>query len=266
MHSFIIPFFTTVLFISAGKKEKTQTLSSYHIKTSTVQTTSNTQKKDHQLIEVKKAIIVPEIDGKMNDPAWKEVKWLPMDQAWIGEYPSFEDFFGRYKLSWTPEALYVLAEIKDDVLLDQYKNPLQQWWDDDCVEIFIDSDDSGGGHQYTNNAFAYHVALDGNVVDLDLKKNPILYNSHVISKRTTINDVSVWEFAITIYDDTYEEGKTNNAVVLKQNQKMGFAIAYNDNDTSKERENFMGSVFIPGEDKNQGWINADVFGTIILKE
>ncbi len=251
---------------TACKNEKKVTQTNTEANASIAQTVTKKEKKDHQILPVNKAVIVPEIDGKMDDPVWKEQKWLPMDQAWIGEYPSVDDFFGRYKIAWTPEALYILVEVKDNILLDQYKDPLTQWWDDDCVEIFIDADNSGGEHQFNNNAFAYHIALDGNVVDLDAKKEPILYNSHVITKRTTNDNVSVWEFVVTVYDDTYEEGKANDAKILQKGQKIGFAIAYNDNDSSPERENFMGSVFVPGEDKNQGWINADIFGTIVLEE
>ncbi len=261
----ILPAFTFIFLYSCAKTQKQDSDSSVS-SVAVAQTLAKPEKKDHQIIEVQKAVIVPEIDGKMNDPIWNDLKWLPMDQAWIGEYPTVDDFFGRYKIAWTPEALYILVEVKDDVLIDQYKDPLTQWWDDDCVEIFIDADNSGGEHQFNNNAFAYHVALDGNVVDLDAKKEPILYNNHVTSKRTTTNDVSVWEFEVIVYNDTYEEGKTNDAKILQKDQKIGFAIAYNDNDTSKERENFMGSVFVPGEDKNQGWINADIFGTIVLQE
>ncbi|GAA3518537.1 hypothetical protein GCM10022393_35820 [Aquimarina addita] len=224
------------------------------------------RKKDHQLREVKKAVIAPNMDGSMDDPIWKETKWYAIDQLWIGDQPTLKDYFGRYKISWTPDALYILVEIKDDIISNSYKDPLVQWWDNDCVEIFIDADNSGGEHQFNNNAFAYHVALDGNVVDLDVNQQPILHNSHVITKRTTKGDVSIWEFEVSVFDDTYEEGKTNDPLVLTKNQKIGFAIAYNDNDQSKERENFMGSVFVPGEDKNQGWINADIFGTILLVE
>jgi hypothetical protein len=223
-------------------------------------------KTDHQIRKVKKAVIVPKLDGKMDDPIWKEAIWYGFDQKWLGAPYTFNDFFGRYKIVWTPEALYVLAEIKDDVLYDQNKDPLHLWWNDDCVQIFIDADNSGGNHQYSNNAFAYHVALDGNVVDLDEQKKPVLYNHHIHSKRITNNNVSVWEFEIIIYDDTYKEGEVNDPMILSKDQKLGFAIAYNDNDGSKERENFIGSVFISGEDKNQGWINADIFGTIILEE
>ncbi len=223
-------------------------------------------KQDHQIRKVKKAVIVPKLDGEMDDPIWKETMWYGLDQKWLGPSYEFNDFFGRYKMAWTPEALYLLVEIKDDILFDQHKNPLKLWWDDDCVEIFIDADNSGGDHQYSNNAFAYHVALDGNVVDLDQNQKPILYNNHVATKRKTNNDVSIWEFEIIIYDDSYKEGKINDPLILGKGQKLGFALAYNDNDGSPERENFIGSVFIPGDEKNLGWINADVFGTILLIE
>ncbi len=259
----IILFFTL---ITGCKKESRNNLGKVVVDVIEPVVLAKQEKKDHQIREIKKAEIAPNVDGETSDPIWSQTKWYPMDQNWIGEFPDFKDFLGRYKITWTPEALYILVEIKDDKLYDQYKDPLELWWDDDCVEIFIDADNSGGEHQYNNNAFAYHIALDGNVVDLDSNKKPILYNNHVTTRRVTKGDVSIWEFELIVYDDKYQEGKTNDPIILSKNQKLGFAIAYNDNDNSKERENFMGSVFVPGEDKNQGWINADIFGTIILKE
>lgn len=255
-----------LVLVVIGCKQETKITTNKILAHHKEQITKPQSKKNHQLREVKKAVIVPNIDGEMNDPIWKDTQWYAIDQLWIGEPPTLQDYFGRYKIAWTPDALYLLVEIKDDILSEQYKDPFTQWWDDDCVEIFIDADNSGGEHQFNNNAFAYHVALDGNVVDLDATKKPVLYNNHIQMKRTTNRDVSVWEFEVTLYDDTYEEGEINDALVLSKDQKIGFAIAYNDNDSSKERENFMGSVFVPGEEKNQGWINADIFGTILLTE
>ena len=46
---------------------------------------------------------------------------------------------------------------------------------------------------------------------------------------------------------------------------MGFALAYCDNDKSKTRENFIGSVYVEGNDKNRGWIDANIFGTLKLE-
>ncbi|WP_082422553.1 sugar-binding protein [Aquimarina longa] len=224
------------------------------------------KKIDHQIKNVKKAVIVPKLDGEMNDPIWKETIWYGFDQKWQGEPYTFNDFFGRYKIAWTPNALYILVEIKDDILYDLHKDPLKSWWNDDTISIFIDADNSGGTYQHNFNAFVYHIGLDNNVVSLDEAKKPMLFNNHINSKRKTNEDVSVWEFEITIYDDTYTEGEVNDPILLIKDQKLGFAIAYNDNDGSKERENFIGSVFIAGEEKNLALSNTNTFGTLILKE
>lgn len=222
---------------------------------------------DHQLRQVQKATIAPELDGVSSDPAWEHIQWQPLDQKWLGDDYTPEDFSGRYKLTWTPEALYIVAEITDDTIYDKESDPLKLWWDDDCLEIFIDADNSGGGHQFTHNAFAYHVALDGNVVDVAPGQVPTLYNNHVQSKTTVTGDnTTTWECKMTVYNDTYVDGGVNEPKILDIHQKLGFALAYCDNDTSTERENFIGSVAVPGKDKNRGWIDAGVFGTIELVE
>ena len=187
-----------------------------------------------------------------------------MDEVWLGDSLSKTDFSGKYKVSWSNEALYVLAEIKDDTLIDKIEDPLERWWDDDCLEIFIDEDNSGGEHQYNHNAFAYHIALDGNVVDMSTKREGKLYNSHIQSKLTTENKTSLWEVKISLFDDSYSDSGTNTPVKLTANKKVGFAIAYCDNDKSIERENFIGSIPVEGEDKNRGWIDANIFGTLLL--
>lgn len=223
-------------------------------------------KKDHQLIEVQKALKTPTIDGKDLDACWGNAKWLALDQLWLGEAYDLEDFNGRYKLSWNEEGIYLLVEIIDDILFDQNEDPFINWWNDDCLEVFIDEDNSGGDHQYNHNAFAYHLALDGNVVDLSTDKKPRLYNENIISKRITEGNKSIWELAIIPFGNDFKEGVNNNPKKLMKNKKIGFALAYCDNDASEERENFIGSVFVPGEDKNLGWRDADVFGTLVLKQ
>ena len=217
-----------------------------------------------QLIKVPLAKTIPIIDGVADEQIWKSSEWLPIDQLWLGENYSVEDFQGRYKLAWTKEALYLLAEIKDDILIDTNEDPLVAWWDDDCLEIFIDEDNSGGEHQYNHNAFAYHIALDGNVVDMSPEKKGKLYNSHIESKRITTGNTSIWEVKISLFDDAYKDDKPNSSLNLEANKNIGFALAYCDNDTSKTRENFIGSIKVEGEDKNRGWIDANIFGTLLL--
>ncbi|WP_299116662.1 DUF6265 family protein [uncultured Winogradskyella sp.] len=244
--------------VDINEKDKVETVKfNYHKKENT--------KPIKQLIEVNHTEESPTIDGAANEDIWKKAKWHSIDQLWIGSAFSKDDFQGKYKLAWTEEALYLLAEIKDDKLRDVYKDPLKSWWDEDCLEIFVDEDNSGGGHQYNHNAFAYHVDLEGNVVDVNHTKEGKLYNSHVTSARQTNGNTTVWEVKILLYDDAYIDDMQNKPVKLEANKNVGFALAYCDNDNSKHRENFIGSVFVEGADKDRGWIDANIFGTLVLK-
>lgn len=232
-------------------------------------------------INAPKAYSAPIIDGQNNDSAWRNGTWLPLDQLIVGSSPSPEDFSGRFKVTWDEDKIYLLLEIIDDVLFDQHTNPLKFYWDDDCVEIFIDEDASGGNHQFNFNAFAYHVALDNQAVDIGYQnadKSPdfLLLSEH-INSRWQRNEQApytiTWELAISVYDDSFSyktiKGKkhfSGQAVKLFAGKKLGFMLAYCDNDGSKEREHFIGSTAITpvNGDKNLGYITADVFDTLYL--
>lgn len=217
---------------------------------------------DHIAKEIK---VKPAIDGLGNDRVWQEAKWYPIDQLWLGKPANKDDFSGRFKIAWHKEYLYVLAEITDDVLMDIHEDGLVQYWDDDCLEIFIDENRSKGPHQFSHNAFAYHIALDYKVADFGTDSLPHYYNDHVLCKRTKKGNTYTWEAAISIYDDQYKDGVAKKSMELNKGKEMGFAIAYCDNDYSKTRENFYGSIFVPGKDKNQGYLDAGIFGQLILK-
>ncbi|ALS99911.1 CBM9 family sugar-binding protein [Lacimicrobium alkaliphilum] len=211
----------------------------------------------------------PVIDGRGDDPAWQQAQWRPMPYLITGSMPSAEDFSGRFKLLWDKDYLYLQAEITDDVLYDAYPDPLKQYWDDDALEIFIDSDASGGGHQYNHSAFAYHIALDNQAVDLGDNRQPRLYNEHLQSRwqrSAEAPHVIIWEVAIRLYPDDYRDDQPNRPLLLDAGRRIGFMLAYCDNDGSAEREHFVGSVDIePVEgDRNRGWIDASVFETMIL--
>lgn len=227
---------------------------------------NTTQKADHQLRQISKISDTIIIDGIGNEETWSNATWHTMDQVWLGQPVDSSDFSGRYKLAWNKEALYVLVEVTDDVLRDVFDNPLERWWDEDCVEIFIDENNSGGDHQFNHNAFAYHIDTAGNVVDIIAENTPKLFNDHMKSQRVTKGNISIWEFKIHLYPDSFVYGKSGKPAVLNADKKVGFAIAYCDNDTSEHRENFIGSVEVQGPDKDRGWKDAGIFGTIELKE
>jgi len=227
-------------------------------------TKAEAQKSNNRITQVIKAESSPVIDGYKKDGCWKEAQWYILDQKWLGNDYTKKDFKGRYKLTWTEEAIHLLVEIKDDILYDQYDDPKTLWWDDDCLEVFVDEDNSGGNHQFNHNAFAYHIALDNHVVDLGPDEKPHLYDDHIICKRRTKGNKSIWELSVKLYDDQFVDGSKNEAAILSKDKKIGFALAYCDNDESKERENFIGSEVVEGEDKNRGWIDGGIFGTLIL--
>ncbi|GAB5517751.1 MAG: hypothetical protein RhofKO_00020 [Rhodothermales bacterium] len=205
------------------------------------------------------------IDGIGDEAVWERVTWNPIRHLWLGDQPTAEDFSGRYKIAWDANTLYVLAEITDDVINDHFTNGLENYWRDDCLEIFIDEDASGGDHTYNHNAFAYHIALDGQAVDLDTFQRPRYYTDHIRMQRVQTGTTSVWEVAITVYSRRYRDTRdTNTPVDLGVGKTMGFAIAYCDNDGGDDREHFIGSVFIPGADKNVAWRDASVFGRLQL--
>lgn len=207
----------------------------------------------------------PVLDGRPDDACWARAEWRPLDQRWVGPPTTAADFAGRYKVVWTPQRLYVLAEITDDRVVDTHADPLEKWWDDDCLEIFVDPDHSGGGHQYNYNAWAYHVALDGHVVDMGRDQKGHLYDEHVQSRHRRQGQVTTWETAVALYADTYNERQpaANKPLTIKPGRPIGFALAYCDNDGSPERENFFGSEVVAGADKNRGWIDAGIFGTLL---
>lgn len=222
-------------------------------------------------IDVSHTKSAPVIDGLNSEAQWSQAKWLPLNQVIIGAELDPKDFSGQYRLLWDEKALYLQAKITDDKLIDLHANPVVEYWNDDCLEVFIDEDASGGDHQYNHNAFAYHVALDNQVADLSTDKRAKLYNNHVTSRwqreSTPPHDI-IWELAIRIYDDSFEDDKAASPVNLHKDKKLGFMLAYCDNDNSQIREHFIGSKDIePVEgDKNRGWIDAGVFDIITLRE
>jgi hypothetical protein len=214
-----------------------------------------------------RAAQAPQIDGVADDAAWEGAAWRELQYRWLGPELKDADFQGRYKVTWTEDKIYLLVEFIDDVLIDTHRNPLERYWDDDTLEVFIDEDHSGGNHQYNHNAFAYHFALDNQAIDIGTDKLPHSYSHHVESRWQQHADKIIWEVSIDIYSDTYRDGAADNKpVALRAGKVMGLMVAYCDNDGSDIREHFMGSEFAAGDHKDRGWIDAGLFGTLELVE
>lgn len=228
------------------------------------------KRQNNQIRSVPLLARAPVVDGKV-DAVWSKAAGpFALDQNWIGAMPLPNDFEGSFKVLATKDSLYILAAIVDDTLMDGRPDPLDKYWDDDCLEIFLDPDASGGPHECSHNAWAYHIALDGRVVDYGPDCKPHLYN-HVFSRRHTerldYGTKTIWEVALALHKDVSgADSLLWPAQTILSGKRVGFALAYCDNDYSRERENFMGSVSVPGKDKNQGYKNAWIFGLLEFKK
>jgi hypothetical protein len=214
-----------------------------------------------------RAAQAPSVDGVADDAAWQSAPWRELSHRWLGEDYAASDFQGRYKVVWTPERIYLLVEIVDDILIDAHRDPLVRYWDDDCLEVFVDEDFSGGDHQYNHNAFAYHVSLDNRAIDIGTDRQPRDYSHHVESRWRQSAGKVTWELAISIYTDEYaDDSHGNRPVVLTPGKLLGLMIAYCDNDGSDLREIFVGSESVPNGPKDRGWIDAGLFGALLLAD
>lgn len=216
----------------------------------------------------------PLIDGFADEQVWHAAQWHPIDQLILGSNPSGTDFQGRFKAIWTSNKLYVLAEIIDDVLIDTHQDALSSYWEDDTLEVFIDEDQSGGDHLNNYNAFAYHIALDNQAVDINQKGEPRLLNQHINSvwkRSASLPNAVIWEVSIDVHSDQFkDEYKDHESpslpITLSEGKKMGFLVAYCDSDGSDGRESFISShdVAAVNGDKNRAYIDASVFASITL--
>ncbi len=204
------------------------------------------------------------INGNGSETDWSSVSWRNIDQTWLGVVPTAADFSGKYKLLYDKDYLYILAEITDNALVDSHMDPLVDYFNDDCIEIFLDENASGGAHRSNYNAFAYHVSINNNWVDAGPTGNAAEYPTHGTMSRTNVGNVHTWEARVKLFPDNYIDGGVNEPVVLHKGKKIGFMLAYCDSDATT-RESFIGSYPIPGTDKNRGWLDASLFEKMYLK-
>lgn len=209
------------------------------------------------------------IDGAANEDCWSKTSWKPINQVWIpyGATMAAGDFAGKFKLAWDREYLYLLIEVVDNMLSDDHSNPLQNWWDDDCLEIFVDENRSMGDHEKNANAFAYHISLFYDAVDLNSSGSGVNYKNNIIVRMDTIaTNTYLWEVAIKNYSASFNLSNPEaSRVYLTANKLMGLTVAYCDNDQTTAREHFIGSMYMTQATANDSYKNANYFGPLVLR-
>ena len=225
---------------------------------------SNEANGEFKAIKAKSAV---NVDGSGTDPIWSGLDWYGMNYTWMGEAVDSLDYHGKFKLAWDRQYLYILVEIIDDYLHPTLGNGLENYWKGDYVEVFIDEDRSGGNHQYNHQAFAYHVSTEGHAIDKSTSEETVFFDDHVKVERSQDGNRHLWEMAIRLFDAQFDENATDNIPIeIAAQKRIGFSIAYGDNDGNDSRENFMGSKMTHGINNDEGYVNSDVFGSILFIE
>lgn len=219
------------------------------------------------VFEAHRSMLPMQIDGCSKDAIWTEVDWYDMNYVWLGESVDSLDYQGKFKLAWDSQYLYVLVEVIDEKLNPTLGDGIENYWKGDYVEVFIDEDKSGGIHKFNHQAFAYHVSTEGHAIDKNTLQETVFFDDHIEVERSQEGNKYLWEMAIKLYNKAFDETSTDNIpVVIFQQKSIGFSIAYGDNDGNNRRENFMGSKMTHGKNNDEGYINADVFGSILFVE
>ncbi|MHC4323764.1 MAG: sugar-binding protein [Planctomycetota bacterium] len=89
------------------------------------------------------------IDGKADD-FLSESREYKVGNVVLMPPSNDEDFSASYKAMWDEKNLYVLVDVTDDTL----KNDSDEFWLDDCVEVFVDADNSKSD-SYGDNDFQF---------------------------------------------------------------------------------------------------------------
>jgi len=233
---------------------------------SSIRSSSSQASSDRNSYIAPRATTAPVIDGVV-DSVWDRASWAPINVFWLGTQsnPSAQDYSGRYKALWDENYLYILYDITDDRIYDGVRDALDRYWEDDTVELFIDENKNGGQHGYNTSAWAYHISTYGDVVD-STTGGATLLNDHIDSRLVSNGTQHYWEMRIRIYGEDYADWKSNTPLQLYAGKLMGFSACYIDNDGSSQRESMMGSVDTQGHRNNQGYLDASVFGSMLLVE
>ncbi len=190
------------------------------------------------------------VDGTA-EAAWDAAQWRAIDNVIQGEdsITSAVDFSAQYKFLWDAQGIYVLVDVKDDVLT----NDQAEYFNNDMVEIYFDMDNSKNILKpgapwnvtaYDDNDFQFHYVIGRDTLnnsDVDLGKD--------LSTPGT--------YMLEMFFDWADLGLTSPLV---ENDIIGFDVTVGDNDNGTARHSYLGWNTPSGE----AYHDPSLFGTLEL--
>ena len=201
------------------------------------------------------------IDGIADESVWQAGLWYNIDQLYLGEANA--NFSGRFKTAWLGNQIYFLVEIIDSNLTNFISQNFSEYWQGDCIEIFIDEALNKSDHHQNNKAFAYHIMHTGEVIDIDTDGSSKIFPDTAKIAIKQDGNKYTWEIALNVYSEKYNPNIKNNKkalVKLFAGKKLGLTLAYGDNN-GEGREAFYGSAAGQGD---TGYLTSEKFGILEL--
>ncbi len=190
--------------------------------------------------EIREALSPPTIDGIVDPNEWTKAIEYPIDYIVVGdpnEVNDTNDLYGTWKALWDYDNLYFLVEVNDEAL---WRDSGASYYQDDCVEIFIDADNSKEVNDYDYiNDYQYQMPW----------ANPpenAVYAGPFSAHRSTATDGVVVAFQDTakgyrcevMFPWTTLWGSTPNDMP-GPDSLIGLELQLDDDDNGGDRENTM---------------------------
>ena len=185
----------------------------------------------------------PVIDGTL-DAAWSAASPKPIAIPVLGAATTTNDLSGNWRAMWDAAALYVFAEVTDNVLTNDSGSA---WYDDDNFEVYLDADNNKGGAYDGVNDFQYVFRWNTATV-LEAKLNRT--NGVVFARTATA----------TGYRLEIKFPWTTLGVTPSYGRALGLEIMLTDDDNGGARER---KLAWSGSTDN-AYQNPSLFGTVHL--
>jgi hypothetical protein len=195
-------------------------------------------------ITLDKAPKAPTIDGTVDD-IWSDIQKHSIANALYSPVSSANDLSADYKAMWDQENLYLLVDVRDDVL----KNDSAEHYNDDSVEVFIDADNSKSS-EYGENDHSYYFKWDRTNPTMGEQGQPYLKGDVKFALVTTDNG---YRLEVAFPWSTLGTKPFAGA-------KIGLDVHVNDDDDGAERDT---KITWWGKEDN-AWQSPRVFGTAEL--
>jgi len=188
--------------------------------------------------EAVKAVTAPTIDGTIDD-MWSAVPEL---ESTIKLFGTGEPATGKTKVMWDESTLYFLTVVTDNEI--SHTSPTN--WDKDCVEYFVDEDNSKGAEYDSVDDAHLRAGVDGDPASAE----GCAFPEQVAQGFAKTETGYVVEYSY----------KAMNP--LKEGQVIGFDFMVSDDQGDGKRDTAM----CWNEDATgDNWRDASVFGEIELK-